>query len=197
MRGFWSRGVSGTLNLLPGPDQRPQGDEGPFLLGCGAEAAIDPLACHQRGHCSPNSCVSFGCAQREQRLQSVKQISLLPASVVRLVGRHQSCQLWQDLAVLAGGKCESVNAGHNRIGRKVSIPVVPLILQLHQAQKMLLDLRTVLHPRPKRCPQGQAADRKARCRLCPKHLSIGKHHRRKALLRRSRGKKPEMKCSHA
>lgn len=77
-----------------------------------------------------------------------------------------------------------MNAGDDRVASKISIPFVPLFGQLHQADEMPLNRRTVVQPSPQCRPKCQAADGKSRRRLGSKHLSVRKHHRRQALLRR-------------
>src|SRR5215207_2100092 len=145
------------LHLLLGPDQRSQRDERALLLRCCTETAVDPLTCQQSGDCSPDCRMSFRSMKRVQSLQSLKQIGLRPASVLRLLRGQKARESWQEIAVLGRREGERVNSGDHSVRRKVSAVIQPLLLQLDQAEQVLPHLRPVLEPGAKSRPQGQAA----------------------------------------
>ena len=143
MRGFWSIGVghpascSRAVSLLR-PDQRPQGDEGPLLLGGRSQScrrsAAGPAG---RGPRAAPLRALLG-ADRQQRLEGVKEIGVCPGAILRLVGRHRLRQAGTSSDEV-GGEGQGVDSGHDRVRREVPVPVVPLLLQLYQAQRVLLD----------------------------------------------------------
>ena len=99
--------------------------------------------------------------------------------------------------MLVGGKGQGVNSGDDRIGREVSAPVVPLLLQLDQAEQVL--------PTSGRCSsRPRSAARSAR-QLTAKRAAgsarntfpLGNMTGAKRCTGGAGEKKPEMKCSQA
>ncbi len=83
-------------------------------------------------------------------------------------------------------QCQSVNPGDDRICRKVSVPIGPLLLKLMQTGQMALDSGAISPTPPQRCAEREATDGEPGRGLGPKHFPVRQHDRRESLLGRSR-----------
>src|SRR5918992_4180011 len=195
IRGFWSMGVSAiqppflrSLAVVLGPDQRAQGNPRPFLLSGGSEAAVGTLACQQSGDGSAHRPERLRSPERQQRLQSVKEIGAGPGAVADLMSGYGGRESGVKVGAPRQGDSQGVHPCYDRIARKVSVPGGPLLLELEQAGEMSLDpgprSETPEHGGAKR----QAANGKPGGKLGPEHLSVREHDRREPLFRGRGGK---------